>query len=171
MKVVDGADEIYKELGEPADLSVATIAYWLRNKVGQLNNLIFQNFRVNSSYEIDRQDPDDENTYIEIGIDEMAILKKMYMVYYYENKMRSTLGAASTDSIIEVSSDGDRVRMINKNELSKTYMVAKKDENEELMKLVASYKIGQSTAIQVAGDDTIEGSFPDGDDIGYNRLI
>lgn len=170
MKVVDGADEIYKELGEPADLSVATIAYWLRNKVGQLNNLIFQNFRVNSSYEIDRQDPDDETTYIEIGIDEMAILKKMYMVYYYENKTRSTLGAASTDSIIEVSSDGDRVRMVNKNELSKTYISMKKSEQEELMQLVHSYKIGQANPIQVAGDDTIEGSFPTIENLDYNRL-
>ena len=170
MKVADGADEIYKELGEPADLSVATIAYWLRNKVGELNNLIFQDFRINSSYEIDREDPDNTGSYLEIGIDEMAILKKMYMVYYYENKVRSTLAAASTDSIIEVSSDGDRVRMINKNELSKTYISMKKSEHEELMGLVSSYKINQSNPVQVAGDDTIEGYFPTIENLDYNRL-
>lgn len=65
------------------------------------------------------------------------------------------MGAASTDSVVEVSSDGARVRKINKNELSKTYLSAKRSEQEELDKLVTAYKITASKPIQVAGDDTV----------------
>ena len=39
-------------------------------------------------------------------------------IHYYDLKIRSTLGAASNDSVIEVASDGARVRKINKNELA-----------------------------------------------------
>ena len=39
-KIVSIADEVYRELGNPTDLSIATISFWLRTNVGQLNNLI-----------------------------------------------------------------------------------------------------------------------------------
>ena len=40
MKVVDIADEIFRELGEPTSLSIPAISFWLRTNVGQLNNYI-----------------------------------------------------------------------------------------------------------------------------------
>ena len=39
-KIVDIADEIHRELGNPTDLSVPPISYWLTTNLGQLNNLL-----------------------------------------------------------------------------------------------------------------------------------
>ena len=47
MKIVDIADEIFRELDQPKDVSVPQIAFWIRVNVGSLNNLI------NTEYAID----------------------------------------------------------------------------------------------------------------------
>lgn len=39
-KIVDIADEIHRELGNPTDLSIPPISYWLSTNLGQLNNLL-----------------------------------------------------------------------------------------------------------------------------------
>ena len=39
-KIVSIADEAYRELGDPSDLSIATISFWLRTNLGQLNNML-----------------------------------------------------------------------------------------------------------------------------------
>jgi len=49
-------------------------------------------------------------------------------------------------------------RKINKNELSKTYIMLKKEEYMELTDLINAYKLRKSTPIQVAGDDTQAGN-------------
>ena len=82
----------------------------------------------------------------------------LYYVNYYDLKIRATLGAASNDSVIEVASDGARVRKINKNELSKTYASLKKQEYGELSDMITAYKLRLSAPVQVAGDDTTVGS-------------
>jgi hypothetical protein len=45
-KIVDVADEIYRELGEPNDLSLSSIAFWLRTNIGDLNILINKKFKI-----------------------------------------------------------------------------------------------------------------------------
>ena len=40
MKVVDIAEETFRELGEPSTISVPAIATWLRNNIGGLNKAI-----------------------------------------------------------------------------------------------------------------------------------
>ena len=97
----------------------------------------------------------------------------MYVVHYYDKQIRSTVGAASTDPIVEVASDGSRVRKINKNELSKTYLALKREEYAELMDLVNAYKLRKSTPVQVAGDDTVRGeNYIDNNlTYPYNRII
>ena len=37
VKLVDVADELYREMGEPSDWSIASIAWWLRANIGDLN--------------------------------------------------------------------------------------------------------------------------------------
>ena len=49
MKVVDLADEIYRELGSPSDISIAPIAFWCRTNIGALNNSIMSEYVVDSS--------------------------------------------------------------------------------------------------------------------------
>jgi hypothetical protein len=153
-KIVDIADEIYRELGEPTDLSHASIAFWLRANIGDLNILINKKFYI------------DENT-LEISIPEnsgdsfstieKSIFKMIYSIHYYEKLFRNALGAASVDSVVSVTDDGSTVVKINKNELAKNYAQLRKQINEELMTLTKNYNINESRPMQVAGDDTIEG--------------
>ena len=170
MKVVDIADEIFRELSEPSTLSIPAIAYWVRSNVGELNNYLNTSFRVSyDDFEISEQveqsgrqpasynsSVDNEN--LALKFEEKAVLKKMYNVHYYDQQLRSTLGAASNDPVVEVVSDGSKVRKINKNELSKTYASLKRQEYEELTDMINAYKLRLSAPVQVAGDDTIVGA-------------
>ena len=149
MKIVDVANEVYMELGEPSTLSIPAIAFWLRTNVGSLNTRINSTYSIATDFEITPA----------LGLKEKDILKKMYMVHYYDTQLRSSLGAASTDTWVEISSDGTSVRRVNKIQQSQTYQTAKKIELEELEKLVHAYKVDASSPIQVAGTDTTEGLY------------
>jgi hypothetical protein len=151
-KIIDIADEIYRELGEPSDLSHSSIAFWLRTNIGDLNILINKKFYI------------DEDT-LEISIPEnsgdvfdtveKSIFKMIYSIHYYERLFRNALGAASVDGTIETDENGFRTKSVNKNELAKTYATLRKQINEELMILTKNYNINEAKPIQVAGDDTI----------------
>jgi len=156
MKVVDIADEIFRELGEPGTLSIPVLTFWIRANVGALNNYIHENYFIDSSLEIVKAEGDSN---VEIEEEEKAILKKMYMIYHYDGLVRSTLGAASLDTVVEIQSDDTRVKKINKNEQSKTYVSMRRLENAELKDLISAYKISKSTPSQVSGDDTIPGKY------------
>jgi len=150
--LINVGDEIFRELDEPSDLSSATVAVWLRFNVGKLNNII------NGSYTVT-----DETMEISpaLGINEKDIFKMLYNCYYYEKKFRATMGALATDTVIEVESDGAKVKKVNKNEMSKTYLQAKKQCKEVLDELVKNYKRGCFTPLQIVGDDTLSTSYPD----------
>ena len=199
MKIVDIADELFRELGEPSSISIPAISFWIRSNVGELNNRINTSFKIveygSEAYEFSGSFISPENepqafneasgalglsvgsnqgktadpVIVSIQPEEAAILKKMY----YDKQIRSTVGAASTDPVVEVASDGSRVRKINKNELSKTYLALKKEEYSELTDLINSYKLRKSTPVQVAGDDTIRGEYATNNNeiYPYNRII
>lgn len=164
MNVATIANEIYIELGSPLDFSTSSISFWVKANVGVLNNLINTKFKIDLvTSEINYVD--DDSIKVEIGIEEVAILKKMYFVYDYDYKLRQTLGASSWDSVVEISDAGTRIRKVNKSEISKTLVQTKKDEASQLKELVHAYKLRLSNPTQVAGDDTVEGSFPSEYDI------
>lgn len=200
MKIVDIADEIYRELSEPSTISIPSISFWIRSNVGELNNRINTTFKIRDTtpdiYEFSgsfinaSNEPQAFNeaagalglsvsgndgtssspTIVAIQPEESSILKKMYVVHYYDQQIRSTVGAASTDPIVEVASDGSRVRKINKNELSKTYISLKKEEYSELIDLINAYKLRKASPVQVAGDDTVVGQYSiNYDGYPYNR--
>tara|TARA_Y100000310_G_scaffold339101_1_gene430726 strand:+ start:1159 stop:1680 length:522 start_codon:yes stop_codon:yes gene_type:complete len=170
MKVVDIADDVFRELGNPSTISIPAIAFYIRGSVGGLNNYINTTFELNSSLEIEETVTDNSTgteTTTEIGIAEVAILKKMYLVHFYDSKIRTNLTTLDTDTIVEVTDQGSSVRKINKNEISKTLLSIRNQEYEGLQKLIAQYKISKSTPNQVAGDDTTEGFYTRGED--FNR--
>ena len=201
MKIVDIADEIYREFGEPSTISIPAISFWIRSNVGELNNRINTTFKIvdygteayefSGSFVSPAYEPQAFNegtgalglsvsgtdgsatvpAIVSIQAEEASILKKMYIVHYYDQQIRSTVGAASTDPVVEVASDGSRVRKINKNELSKTYISLKKEEYRELTDLVNAYKLRKASPVQVAGDDTVVGQYSiDYDGYPYNRV-
>ena len=157
MKVVDIAEETFRELGEPSTISVPAIATWLRNNIGGLNNAINTEFEINtSSLEIERKV---DSKMVDITEYETFIFKKMYVVHYYEILVRQSAGAASTDTVVEVSQDGMRVRKANKINVLKELTATKKQEVEDLFRAINFYKTNKAQPRQVAGDDTIEGFY------------
>ena len=162
-KIVDISDEIYRELGEPSDLSHASIAFWLRTNIGDLNILINKKFYiVENTLEVGVE----ENSGDSFGNIEKSIFKMLFSIHYYERLFRNALGAASVDSVVSVTDDGSTVVKINKNELAKNYSQLRKQINEELLALTKNYNINEAKPIQVTGDDIIPGNFKD-----YNSTI
>ena len=160
MKVVDIADEIWRSVGSPTDTSIAAISYWVRSNIGSMNNHLNTQFKVeDTTLEINYTDEDD--TVVTLDVEEVSILKQMYIIHDYDNKLRTITGAASWDSIVEISDAGTRVKKVNKSEMSKTLASTKQQEQDQLNKLISSYKIRESSPRQVAGDDTAEGTFPE----------
>lgn len=145
--LIELSNEIYQDLGSPDSPTMGVIQYWIRNHVSELNNLI------NTSYILDGTDGS-----IDPDINDLdsAIIKKMYLVYFYESKVRGSLGAAALDPVLEVSENGAVVRLINKNEIAKSYIQMKKEEQEELNRLVAMYRSNNAVPATVDGDDTDE---------------
>lgn len=150
MKVVDIANEIYIDSGSPTSTSVPAIAFWIRGKVGEINNLLFENFTINGNYEIVDGDA-------EISIEAVSIIKKLYKIYDYEVSVRSNMNALASDSIIEVNDQGSSVRKVNRNEVSKTFVTLKNLEEESLQRLVTAYRMRGASPTQIVGDDTIIG--------------
>jgi len=144
-KIKDIAAQIYEDLGEPSDMSVASISFWLQTSVGELN------IKLNSDFVLN----EDTLEISGLGVEEAAIFKKMYDCYFYKKRMRETIGAAGVDQVIEVQSDGAKVRKLDKNQLSKTYLSIHKDCQEELDKMVKGYKRFVFSPTQTVGDDSI----------------
>ena len=160
MKVVDVADEIYRELGRPEDTSIASISFWVRSNIGALNNHINTEFTIDG-LTLEVSLTNDDNEKFRLGIEEASILKKMYLIYDYDNKLRTVTGAASWDSVLEIDDAGTRIKKVNKSEIGKTLAQAKKEEVAQLNSLINSYKLRESKPRQVTGDDTVEGQFPE----------
>tara|TARA_Y100001938_G_C8091270_1_gene435227 strand:- start:2174 stop:2686 length:513 start_codon:yes stop_codon:yes gene_type:complete len=152
MKVVDIADEIFRELGEPTTLSIPAITYWIRSNVGQMNNLIHTSFFINSK-DLEIVETVDSKS-VEIGEEEKAIIKKMYFIHFYDQKLRTHMIAMDTDTVISVRDGDSGVTKINRNEMTRSMASIKAQEYNELQILVGSYKMTKATPIQVAGDDT-----------------
>jgi hypothetical protein len=153
MRVVDIAQEIWQEIGNDTSTSLAAISYWIRGKVGAINNLLFEDFSINSDYEIVDGDGS------EISIDVASIIKQMYKVYDAEVQIRSNMTALSSNSVLEVEDNGSRVKLSNKNEVSKTFVSIKNAEQENLKNLITAYRIKRASPTAVFGDDYINGIY------------
>tara|TARA_Y100000766_G_C18912310_1_gene609015 strand:+ start:196 stop:693 length:498 start_codon:yes stop_codon:yes gene_type:complete len=152
MKVVDIADEIFRELAEPTNLSIPAISFWLRANIGQLNNYI------NTEYSIDSSDLEIKDTSsVEIGEDEKSVLKKMYFIHFYDQKLRTHMTTMDTDTILSVRDGDSAVTKVNRNEIAKSISAVKNQEFKELLLMVQSYVAQKANPIQVAGDDTVIG--------------
>jgi cystathionine beta-lyase family protein involved in aluminum resistance len=161
-KIVDIAHEIHSEIGSPTNLATPAIAFWVRSNIGGLNNLLQTAFLVGGS-------ADDYEITPTFGDDEKYVLKKMYLIHYYDIKLRGSLGAAETDTVVEIETDGTRVRKVNKIQQSQTYSSAKRVELEELNKVVQSYRSKGASPLQVVGDDTIAGNYSGPSDSERNK--
>ncbi len=150
MKIIDISQEIVDELENPSDVSVTAVSFWLRQNLGKLNTKIFTAYAISSN---------GLEATPELGIEEKSIFKEMFLVYYYDKLLRGNLGAASFDSILEVSSDGATVKKTNKNEIAKTYLQLRKESQNEVDKLINAYRLKAHSPASVDGDDTTVGIY------------
>ena len=128
MKVVDIADEIYRELDFPTTPVLPAIVFWLTSNIGKLNILIATSIEV-----------DNNEFFPELDDSQKEILKTLYYVYYFSKLMRASLGAAAYDWS-EVIEGDTQIRRVSKNEVAKNYYSLKKDLQTEVDDLVFYYK-------------------------------
>jgi hypothetical protein len=160
MKTIEIATELFSELNEDSLISPALISLWLTENIGRLNVLLSVEYTIN---------PANSEFSPELGENEKSIFKQMFLVYFYDRKLRSILGGADSNSVVEVSEGGSTIRMLNKNEVAKTYKSIKTEEQNNLKMMIYAYKINNSAPIQIAGSDTIEQEFNSNQT--NNRLI
>lgn len=169
LKVVDFADEIVRETGQ-TDVTIPAVGFWIRTNIGAVNNLI------NTCYTIDPItleiietiiDCNGNKITISVGENEKIIFKLLYSIFYLGRKALQFLGAAGIQTSLEVDADGASIRLVDKNQVSKTYLAAKKQQEETLKNMVSAYKINRYTPLQVAGDDTVPSTSP----IGYFNQV
>lgn len=134
MTILALADEIYRELDSPSDLPMASIIYWLQNNIGQLNILI----GTSVLYDLDTDEFIDE-----LEVEEANIFKLLYLIKFYSQQIKASLGASAYDWS-EVSEGDSRVRRVSKNEVAKTYKQMRDSYDIELMRLVHKYNLRQS---------------------------
>lgn len=143
--ITDLSNEIWFELGEPDDLSIPAIAFWLRSNIGRLN------IKTAESYDLLS-----ENNYEftpDLTLNVKDIFKTIYYIYYFDKQITKNLGAAALNQTIEVESDGSRVRKTSKNDTAKVYLEMKKMAQADLESMINSYKFYKSRPSSIAGAD------------------
>jgi hypothetical protein len=157
MKIIDLGQAIYDEIGDTTNISLPSIITYLRNNVGRLNALL------NTTYIIDPNSLEiingSDNITL-IGLMESAIYAQLYEVYYFQRRANAMLGAASIDTVIQYQTDGGSIRLLDRNQIAKTYAQLKKEAEDILYKMVNRYKFYTTQAVQIVGEDIIEPPFP-----------
>jgi hypothetical protein len=143
------AQEIYEEMGEPDDFSIAAIAAWVRRNIGGLGNMINTEFIINSSSLEITPNLTDAQKYI---------FKKMYSIYFFDLKIKST-GSLAVNDYTSIKDDFGSVQKLNKNEVLKNFYQIRQQEYKELQDSINKYELNEVTPLQVAGDDTIPGNY------------
>ena len=161
MKIVDLANEIWLENGQPVGTSIPAIAFFLRSNVGKLNSLLYENFWIEPNTLEIRHGclTHTDGTPVYIGPMGAAIFKLMYLVYQANLDIRNMLFAVTNDTVLKATDQEFSVEKVNKSELLKTLTSFKKDTLKEMMDLVHTYRSYHGEPSQVAGDDTIEGHY------------
>jgi hypothetical protein len=156
MKIVDIANEIYEEAGNPTSTSIPAIAFWIRAKVGTINNLLFEDFAITDDTK-EIIDPSGN----EITPEAVAVIKQIYRIYDYQLQLQQNLNAISGgETLLQVVDNGSSITRLNRNELAKTLAAIRKTEMEALNTLVNAYRSRGSTPQGIIGDDTVPGHYP-----------
>lgn len=113
--------KIFEKIGKEANLSNFFIHFYLESQVHKLNELLNTNFHIKSEFS-----------------DEIAnIFEKLFDIYFYEN------GQNLNKNMIIEDKDKESLKKINRNAVSKTFLIACEQEKRELKLLINNYKIKQ----------------------------
>lgn len=126
---------IYDNLGNPSDISTSSIQTKLTSD-GFLGKL---NAQISTTYLIASGDITPE-----LGNSEQSIYSQMYQSEYYTRKIMSIAGG--TDISWTSIQDGDsRITRSSQTETAKMFKDMKRLADEELIRLIGSYRVNAST--------------------------
>lgn len=150
IKITDLADTIWRDgLAESDITTIPEIAYWLRNTgIGTLNNLIHTSFTIDTvTLEIA-----EDSTFI-FTLNEAAVLVQLYMVKFFQQQATNFLGAFGVSDTLEYSENGMTIKKLDRTRLAQVWLALKKEAKADLDKLVSAYKISNSKALSIEGQE------------------
>lgn len=139
--ITDLATNIWRDLGEPSDLSVPYIQTKLISPyfLGKLN------VALGTAYEIVSGDISPA-----LGTDEQGMYGLMYKIDYYARKINTLLSGYSADaSWIELSDGDGRLRRASPTEIAKTITSIKNQLDLQLNGLVGKYRMNNAKSKSV----------------------
>ncbi len=136
MNLIDLSDQLMRELDNPTDISIPNVVFWLQSNLNSVNLLIGTTYTLDSNEQVTPN----------LGDSEGAILKYLYLVYYYNRLIKSNLGAGAFDWS-ELSEGDSRIRRVSRNEIAKTYIQLKNALEARLHQLVFRYKQDQTVPV------------------------
>lgn len=154
--LTDLANETWSELGQPSSISIPAIAFYFKTNIGRLNLAIYSNYSIiNNDFSP------------QLLSSESVIFKSLFMIHFYDMQINANLGAAGISTTLSVDSDGSEVKLINRNDLAKTYLAAKKDFTQLHKEMVSNYISNLIGPIDVHGNDNISYTYNYHNLIGY----
>lgn len=177
MTTADLANEIYIELGQPSGLfDTGYVNFWLIVNIGNLN-LQTQNCFIYDSGHTGVPVYTGSSGELVTGVDysgasgisgysfqevgflpdltglEKGIYKEMFDLQYFNRGVTSNLGAAAYEPVLELKEADVSVRLVNKNEVAKTWAALAAIAKDNLKDLLNKYNQLRTLPSQVAGDD------------------
>lgn len=151
-------NNIYNELGEPADYSSQKISAWILDNanLGKLNNLIGTCFS-GVSYTNDFGNVTGYGIEPAIRNDQLAIYKMLFNYEYFKNEARNMAKSSATkgNDWTELREGDSSIKKINKNEIAKNFRTLSRDAKDDLDKAVKLYLKYNAIPDQIVGDDTV----------------
>lgn len=133
MKLIDLADQTFRDLGQPNTLSLPQIADWYRYNIGQLNLQIHTEIIYDSTLD----------EFVEpLTIEQANIYKLMYFIKFADTNRIANLGASSYDWS-ELDEGDTTIRKVSKNEIAKSYKLMRDGYATDMAHLVYLYKNNQ----------------------------
>lgn len=127
---------------------VSYVSGWLEENIGELNALLFHEFYVTDSGDIEYSEGCGLNKA------EESIFKALYEIHYYEKMARDTLLNLSSSSSWTTLREGDTViQKTSKNAVAKTYREAGNASIDRMNDLISKYNLSRSAPLQVFGSD------------------
>ena len=134
MKLLILADLIFRDLRDSDEnVSIPSVSFWLESHIGDLNSLLSLDTIVENHEFVD-----------ELTSEQAAIFHKLYLLKWYDSRIRQNTGASSWD-YSEISEGDSTIRKVSKNEIAKTLRTSRKDIYDEMINMIGSYKKNNST--------------------------
>jgi hypothetical protein len=138
MKLIDLSSNIwYNDLLESDDTSIVKIQTWLISRIGDLNTRLSTKIQIL-----------DNECSPELTEAQATIFAVLYLYNYYTRQVKINANAGQF-SVLEVSEGDSTVRMVNRNEIAKTFRGLAQDTLNDLNKMCQEYKVNSAIPVSI----------------------